>query len=258
MLDNQIDLDGVWEFLHIADDRLTGPAEVRQIVVPSPWQAHFHDLRMRAGIGIYRRTVHVPADWLHDTISIRFGAVFHNTKVFINDQPVGSNEGGFRPFSFDVTAYLKPGRNEIKVRVDSPTDNPAEFPDSPFAEIPFGKQSWYGPLSGIWQSVYLRAALDQDYYPDTICTVPSIAFLEDQFRKAKELGLNCLRCHIKAADPRYYEVADRIGMLIWTELPNGGMATDRSRGRKEKLLKGIVDRDLNHPSIIIWTIINEN
>ena len=44
MLDNQIDLDGVWEFFHIADDRLTGPAEVRQIVVPSPWQAQFHDL----------------------------------------------------------------------------------------------------------------------------------------------------------------------------------------------------------------------
>ena len=108
------------------------------------------------------------------------------------------------------------------------------------------------------EPLYLRSALDQDYYPDTICTVPSVEFLEDQFRKAKELGLNCLRCHIKAADPRYYEVADRIGMLIWTELPNGGMATDRSRGRKEKLLKGIVDRDGNHPSIIIWTIINEN
>ena len=104
----------------------------------------------------------------------------------------------------------------------------------------------------------MRAALDQDYYPDTICTVPSVEFLEDQFRKAKELGLNCLRCHIKAADPRYYEVADRMGLLIWTELPNGGMSTDRSRGRKEKLLKGIVDRDGNHPSIIIWTIINEN
>ena len=56
-----------------------------------------------------------------------------------------------------------------------------------------------------------------------ICTVPSMEFLEDQFRKAKELGLNCLRCHIKAADPRYYEVADRIGLLIWTELPNGGL-----------------------------------
>ncbi|HEY8564256.1 MAG TPA: sugar-binding domain-containing protein [Beijerinckiaceae bacterium] len=383
MLDARISLDGTWDFLHIADDRLSGPAEVREITVPSPWQAQFADLRMRAGIGIYRRTVTIPEAWLSDSVWLRFGAVFHNTKVIINGEVAGSNEGGFLPFAFDVTRFLKAGDNEIKVRVDSPTDNPAEFPDSPFAEIPFGKQSWYGPLSGIWQSVllerripdhltrirlvpnrdtgrvaagvffarplaaatqiaitvtgpsgetvaaltreapagitsmpfdftveaveswspdtpnlyairaemlrdgetvddiadrfgfrtietrdgklylngeplYLRAALDQDYYPDTICTVPSVEFLEDQFRKAKELGLNCLRCHIKAADPRYYEVADRIGILIWTELPNGGMATDRSRGRKEKLLKGIVDRDGNHPSIIIWTIINEN
>jgi hypothetical protein len=383
MPDSRLCLDGTWEFLHIADDRMSGPAEVREIKVPSPWQAQVSDLRMRAGIGIYRRTVTVPAEWIGEHVWIRFGAVFHNTKVFVNGELVGSNEGGFLPFSFEVTRHLRSGENEIKVRVDSPTDNPVEFPDSPFAEIPFGKQSWYGPLSGIWQSVhlerripdhivrvrlvpnretgkvvagaffanplvqatdvavelfdpagerlleftltampgvtsvpfefqvgdvkswspdapnlyrtrvamrrqgeekdaleeqfgfrtietrgghfylngeplYLRAALDQDYYPETICTVPSVEFLEDQFRKAKELGLNCLRCHIKAADPRYYEVADRVGMLVWTELPNGGMATDRSRGRKEKLLKGIVDRDGNHPSIIIWTIINEN
>jgi hypothetical protein len=383
MPDSRISLDGTWEFLHISEDRLAGPAEVRQIVVPAPWQAQFADLRMRAGIGIYRRQIDLPQEWLRDCIWLRFGAVFHNVRVFVNGELAGTNEGGFLPFSFDVTRHLRPGINEIKVRVDSPTDNPAEFPDSPFAEIPFGKQSWYGPLSGIWQPVYLerrvadhitrvrlvpnlesgrvtagaffakaptqfsevrievrdpegamalelsrpvqpgvtslpfefavedvrawspdspnlyrirlelrrggealdaieetfgfrsietrdgkfylngepfymRAALDQDYYPDTICTVPSVEFLEDQFRKAKELGLNCLRCHIKAADPRYYEVADRLGMLIWTELPNGGMATDRSRGRKEKLLKGIVDRDGNHPSIAIWTIINEN
>ena len=51
------------------------------------------------------------------------------------------------------------------------------------------------------EPLYLRGALDQDYYPDTICTLPSVEFLEDQLRKAKELGLNCLRCHIKAAGP---------------------------------------------------------
>ena len=34
------------------------------------------------------------------------------------------------------------------------------------------------------------------------------------------MGLNCLRCHIKIEDPRYYEVADRLGILIWTEIPN--------------------------------------
>ena len=75
------------------------------------------------------------------------------------------------------------------------------------------------------QPLFLRGALDQDYYPDGICTPPSEAFLEDQFRKAKALGLNCLRCHIKVPDPRYYAVADRVGLLIWTELPNAGRLT---------------------------------
>ena len=75
------------------------------------------------------------------------------------------------------------------------------------------------------QPFYMRAALDQDYYPEGICTPPSLAFLEDQLHKAKALGLNMLRCHIKVPDPRYYEVADRLGMLIWTEIPNVGVLT---------------------------------
>ena len=105
---------------------------------------------------------------------------------------------------------------------------------------------------------YLRAALDQDYYPDTICTLPSVEFLEDRFNKAKQLGLNALRCHIKVPDPRYYEVADRLGLLIWAELPNAGDSTELSRERKELTLKGLIDRDGNHPSIFCWTLINEN
>ena len=60
MGDGRICLDGTWDFLHIADDRLSGPAEVRAITVPGPWQAQFADLRMRAGIGIYRRNFEVP------------------------------------------------------------------------------------------------------------------------------------------------------------------------------------------------------
>src|SRR5687767_10410245 len=120
MLDSRISLDGAWEFLHIADDRLSGPAEVRSIEVPSPWQAQFQDLRMRAGIGIYRRTIELPEEWLRDGIWIRFGAVFHNSKVWVNGALVGTNEGGFLPFSLEVTQHLKPGPNEIKVRVDSP------------------------------------------------------------------------------------------------------------------------------------------
>ncbi len=107
------------------------------------------------------------------------------------------------------------------------------------------------------QPYYMRAALDQDYYPEGICTPPSVAFLEDQVRKAKALGLNMLRCHIKVPDPRYYEVADRLGMLIWTEVPNVGRFTDASAARMKDTMLGILARDGNHPSIIIWSLINE-
>jgi hypothetical protein len=383
MQNSRISLDGSWQFLHVIEDYRNRPVQWRSIEVPGPWQAQFSDLRTRGGTGLYRRQIKIPSEWKHNRVFIHFGAVFHVSRVWVNGALVGSHVGGFLPFSFDITDHVEAGDNELKVRVDSPSDDPSLFPDTPFAEIPFGKQSWYGPLSGIWQSVYiesrcadhiqnlrlipdicekkitltvsfalpllsnselrvvisqsdekgvatsahplsagqkeatialsvtepwlwspnhpnlyrvsaklhrnglvidasedscgfrkieardgrfylndkpfyLRAALDQDYYPDTICTTPSVEFLEDQFRKAKYLGLNCIRCHIKAPDPRYYEVADRLGILIWTELPNMGATTERARARKEETLKGIVDRDGNHPSIICWTIINEN
>ncbi len=383
MKQQTISLDGVWDFMHVADDRASGPASVRSITVPGVWQAQFPDLRTRIGIGLYTRNFDLDPDWMTEAIWLHFGAAFYNTRVWINGEAAGQHEGGFLPFSFDISHLAKPGRNEITVRVDSPTDDPEDFPDAPLAEIPFGKQSWYGPWSGIWQSVYLerrildhialvrllpdlqsgrvsatisfrnplkaastltlsivdpdgievaqaqaeaplgavkfaidarvatvkawspssphlyeahvvmtrgngdidarkerfgfrsiearqgrfylngelfylRGALDQDYHSDTIANPPSAAYLRNQLIKAKELGINCVRLHIKAPDPRYYQVADEIGMLMWAELPNGGLSTPKSRARKERLLKGIVDRDGNHPSIVIWTIINEN
>ena len=106
--------------------------------------------------------------------------------------------------------------------------------------------------------IYMRGALDQDYYPDGIYTPPSLEFLEDQARKAKHLGLNLLRCHIKVPDPRYYEVADRLGLLVWTEVPNVASFTDRSAQRMRETMEGILKRDRNHPSIIAWTLINED
>jgi hypothetical protein len=108
------------------------------------------------------------------------------------------------------------------------------------------------------QPLYLRGALDQDYYPDSISTPPSMEYLERQLHQAKELGLNCMRVHIKIADPRYYAAADRVGILIWTEMPNWKDLTEASRRRARATLEGMLDRDWNHPSIIIWTLINEN
>ncbi len=121
------------------------------------------------------------------------------------------------------------------------------------------------------QPIFLLAALDQDIYADTIYTVPSDEYLRDQFRKAKELGFNCLRCHIKPPDPRYLDLADEMGLLVWTEIPS--WRTFYSRGtvhpnqlvldqlikqRVEQTLAEMIARDFNHPSIIIWTLVNED
>lgn len=113
----------------------------------------------------------------------------------------------------------------------------------------------------IWlngRPIYLLGALDQDYYPETIYTPPSDDFLRRQFLRAKELGLNLLRCHIKVPDPRYLYWADRLGLLVWAELPSWRTLTETARHRAWETLAGMVERDFNHPSLVIWTIVNED
>jgi glycosyl hydrolase family 2 len=105
--------------------------------------------------------------------------------------------------------------------------------------------------------VYVIGALDQDFYPETSYTPPSSEFLEDQVRKAKEMGLNLLRCHIKAPDPRYLDAADRLGILVWEELPNWRRLTEAAAARGRETITRMIERDFNHPSVVIWTIINE-
>jgi hypothetical protein len=120
----------------------------------------------------------------------------------------------------------------------------------------FGTRDGKFYLNG--EPIYLRGALDQDFFPDTIYTPPSIDDLRVEMRKAKALGLNLLRCHIKVPDPRYLEAADEIGILVWYEVPNWDKLTANSERRAMETLHGMVERDANHPSIIIVSIINES
>lgn len=108
------------------------------------------------------------------------------------------------------------------------------------------------------EPIYIIGALDQDFYPETSYTPPSTEFLADQVDKAKHMGLNLLRCHIKAPDPRYLDVADEKGILVWEELPNWLRLTEESAARGRETITKMIERDFNHPSTIIWTIINES
>jgi hypothetical protein len=104
----------------------------------------------------------------------------------------------------------------------------------------------------------LIGALDQDFYPDKIYTTPSESYLRDEMLKAKRIGLNTLRCHIKVPDPAYLKVADEVGLLVWYEIPSWGIYSIEAGRRAEATLRAMVDRDWNHPSLVILSIINES
>jgi hypothetical protein len=106
--------------------------------------------------------------------------------------------------------------------------------------------------------LYLRGALDQDFYPDGVYTPPSAAYELREMRLAKALGLNLLRLHIKVPDPRYLDAADEAGVLIWYEIPNWDTLTPLAEARAKETLREATARDWNHPSLVLQSIINES
>ena len=345
------------------------------------WNAQFDDLRDYAGVGWYRVNIVLPQPQPSTRELIHFGAVDYLADVWVNGKPVGEHEGGYTPFTFDLTGKVHAGNNEILVRVfDPPASMPNTVPPKEqrlnYNEIPHGKQNWYVQTSGIWQAVtletvplryvawvhvtphnsgdvtveaklggsanakpllatlidpyggtvaqlelavdgtmargqthvarpmlwdgdhpnlyslqvtqpgqvvhtrfgfrelttangrlflngkpfYMRAALDQDFYPEGIYTPPSAEFIRQEMLLSKAMGLNLLRCHIKVPDPRYLEAADETGMLVWYEIP---VWNDVYHWTPEAAQRGVdtfhaeVERDWNHPSIVIQSIMNE-
>jgi beta-galactosidase/beta-glucuronidase len=108
---------------------------------------------------------------------------------------------------------------------------------------------------------YMLSALDQDFYPETIYTAPSEDYIRDQMLKAKRLGLNLLRCHIKVCEPAYLKVADEVGMLVWNEVPSWNDFNHYSKKAAERAhetFRQMVGRDWNHPSLVIQSLINES
>ena len=104
---------------------------------------------------------------------------------------------------------------------------------------------------------YMFGALDQDWYPEEDCRSPSEAFLEQRFRNAKAMGLNVLRCHVKIPDRLYFDLADRLGLIVWLDMPYCEFLAPGTRARLWETFEGSVVAHGHHPSICIWTLFNE-
>lgn len=106
--------------------------------------------------------------------------------------------------------------------------------------------------------LYLRGVLDQGYFPGGWYT----ALSDDDFRRDVELtramGLNCARKHQKAEDPRYLYWADRLGLLVWAEMPSGRIFSTELIETLTREWMDLIRRDRAHPSIIAWVPFNES
>jgi beta-galactosidase/beta-glucuronidase len=104
----------------------------------------------------------------------------------------------------------------------------------------------------------LRMVLDQGYWPDTLMAAPSDAALRRDVELAKAMGFNGVRKHQKIEDPRYLYWADRLGLLVWEEMPSAYRFTRTAIKRMVREWGEAIDRDYSHPCIIVWVPFNES
>ena len=105
---------------------------------------------------------------------------------------------------------------------------------------------------------FLRLALDQGYWPESHLAAPSGGALKLDVELAKELGFNGVRKHQKVEDPRYLYWADRLGLLVWEELPSAYRFSKRSVKRLTQEWLETIERDYSHPCIVTWVAFNES
>jgi len=106
--------------------------------------------------------------------------------------------------------------------------------------------------------VYLAMVLDQGYWPESYLAAPSDAALRADVEWVKRFGFNGARKHQKIEDPRWLYWCDRLGVMVWEEMPNAREWSAQAEERLAAEWKRAVRRDYSHPSIIAWVPVNES
>jgi hypothetical protein len=105
---------------------------------------------------------------------------------------------------------------------------------------------------------FMRMVLDQGYWSNTGLTAPDDGALRQDVELARQMGFNGVRKHQKLEDPRYLYWADRLGLLVWEEMPSAYRFTTKSIGRVAREWIEAIARDYSHPCIISWVPFNES
>ncbi|MFV0377178.1 MAG: glycoside hydrolase family 2 protein [Mangrovibacterium sp.] len=394
---NWQNLNGLWDYAILPAGQAEPPTYDGNILVPFAVESSLSGVQKRISEKQelwYKRNFTVPTAWKSKKVLLHFGAVDWRTEVWLNDIKIGSHQGGYTPFSFDITAFLnKTGQQKLVVKVWDPADKGFQ---------PRGKQTsnpegiWYTPVTGIWQTVWLEPVaekyiasikpladidhnrmlidvettgtnsadyyevtafdgttaiasakaktgvraelalpnaklwspdspflydlkvklisngtvldevksyvamrkvstkrdengivrlqlnnkdlfqfgpLDQGWWPDGLYTAPSDEALKYDIVKTKEWGFNMIRKHVKVEPARWYTHCDRLGILVWQDMPNGDHSpqwqprqyfngTENIRSAESETnfraeWKSIMDYLYANPSIVCWVPFNE-
>ncbi len=105
---------------------------------------------------------------------------------------------------------------------------------------------------------YQKLILDQGYWPESLLTPPSDDAIRYDVEITKEMGFNGARKHQKIEDPRYYYWADRLGLLVWGEMPSAYQFNTEEVENITEEWQEFIRRDYNHPCIVTWVPLNES
>ena len=189
------------------------------------------------------------------TIATATGNADNEITVQIKDPILWSPD---RPFLYDIYIELKKN-NKIVDRVKSYTG---------IRKISIGKTSdGFTRMLLNNDFVYQNGPLDQGFWPDGIYTPPTEDAMVYDLRMTKKMGFNMLRKHVKVENRIFYYWCDKLGIIVWQDMPSGdvsigGIQPDINKSKEateqyEFELRRMIETKYNHPSIIMWVPFNE-
>ena len=153
------------------------------------------------------------------------------------------------PFLYGLTVTLKKGRREL----DSVTSYFG------MRKIALGKnEQGFVRMMLNGKPVFQIGPLDQGYWPDGLYTAPTDEALRYDLELTRKLGMNATRKHVKIEPDRWYYWCDKLGLLVWQDMPSsGGTQSPEGQRQFEAELNAMVGGLRNHPSVVTWVIFNE-